>query len=288
MRAYAITPEQFFKVLVSAIQADDKNLETTLCCAGFEMGRWRATQLATHLMEWLPEYALTSEELDLITHANAYNSLREAAVRVYTSEKYSKRGEVGEIALHAICRHFFQTTPISPRVFYKSASNDVIKSFDMVHACFRDDQKPQIWLGESKIYEDSSDAIADALKSVRNHLDHDFLKTQKLILGPQLPRTSPHYEELRRLLSSQESLDSLISSAVFVIGIAANSKAVSSAKTSDNNYVAGVTAEINLLINKVKQSGLSATIRVLLIYLPLLDKADLLRKFDDKLKALTR
>ena len=31
-------------------------------CAGFEAGRWRALELARHLFEWLPEFALTTSE----------------------------------------------------------------------------------------------------------------------------------------------------------------------------------------------------------------------------------
>ena len=82
-----------------------------------------------------PEYALPEDELD-VTHANIYVKLKKAAIRVYTSEEYKKRGEAGEVTLHAICRDYFDTLPISPRVFYKSASNDVVKAFDMVHARF--------------------------------------------------------------------------------------------------------------------------------------------------------
>jgi uncharacterized protein DUF1837 len=40
-------------------------------------------------------------------------------VLVSPLEKYKNRGEAGEIALHAICRDYFDTMPISPRVFYK-------------------------------------------------------------------------------------------------------------------------------------------------------------------------
>lgn len=35
--------------------------------------------------------------------------------------------------LHAVCRDFFGTIPIAPRVFYLTSSNDVVKSFDMAH-----------------------------------------------------------------------------------------------------------------------------------------------------------
>ena len=104
---------------------------------------------ASHLVEWLPEYALPEEELN-VNHGNMYVKLQQAAIWVYTSARYEKRGEAGEIAIHAICREFFETLPISPRVFYKTTSNDVIKAFDMVHARFPPSGGVELWLGESK------------------------------------------------------------------------------------------------------------------------------------------
>jgi len=240
--------------------------------------------LARHLIEWLPEYALPEPEL-AISHANAYVKLREAAIRVYTSAKYEKRGEAGEIALHAICRDFFDTIPISPRVFYKSTSNDVVKSFDMVHARFPNG-KPEIWLGESKLYTKASDAITDAIGSVSDHLDKGFLTNQKLLLGPQIPSSTPHYDEIRALFQSQTSLDKLISAAVFVVGIFCESDAIKAAKTIDDSYREGVASEWGYLSDRVRKSGLAAKIKIALVYLPLLSKKTLVEDFDKRLKGL--
>jgi Cap4 SAVED domain len=129
---------------------------------GLSFPRERCRQFADHLIEWLPEYALLEEELR-VHHGNIFVKLQQAAVRVYTSDKHQNRGEIGEIALHAICRDFFGTIPISPRVFYKSSSNDVVKAFDMVHAYFPAGKGVELWLGESKLYGDADAAIRDAM-----------------------------------------------------------------------------------------------------------------------------
>lgn len=254
-------------------------------CAGFELGKWRSKGLADHLVEWLPEYALPEDELEL-NHGNAYQKLKEAAVRVYTSNKYKNRGEVGEIALHAVCREFFGTIPISPRVFYKSASNDVVKSFDLVHARVKLDGAPEIWLGESKLYEDSTAGITEAIKSVRAHLTQGFLENQKLVLGPQIPKTLPNFEELRRIFRSQTSLDELLNSAVFVIGILGNSVALGAAKSFNAPYPQAVLRELDTLSRKLAESGLVAKVRTLLVYVPLSTKTKLLDAFDKRLKGL--
>jgi hypothetical protein len=281
MSAYDKKPARFLEQIHLHV-TDSPN--ATSCCAGFELSNWRCAPFANHLVEWLPDYALPEEELN-ITHGNMFVKLQQAAVRVYTSTKYATRGEAGEIALHAICRDFFATTPISPRVFYKSSSNDVVKSFDLVHARITVDEPIELWLGESKLYADAADAIKAAIASVKAHLDQGFLTSQKLILGPQIPKSTPRYEELIELFKSQTSLDKLIKSAVFVIGILANSPAVKAAKESSPSYRSQVAQEIATLRQTLANAGLPK-VRLLVIYVPLLDKDELASCFDAKLKGI--
>jgi hypothetical protein len=219
-------------------------------------------------------------------HGNILVKLNQAAIRVYTSEKYKHRGEAGEIALHAICRDYFGTIPISPRVFYKSSSNDVVKAFDMVHVRLVDGQSPQIWLGESKLYAKASDAISDAISSVKAHLDAGFLESQKVLLGPQIPKSTPRYDEIVELFKKSSSLDDLISNAVFVIGIGCDSEAALSARISNPEYLTEVRMEAEYLAQRLEHSGLPNHIKVLLLYMPMARKADLVSAFDSRLKGL--
>jgi hypothetical protein len=282
LSAYKHKPKRFLERLFFQETGNPVN---GICCAGFELKAWRCVAFAEHLIEWLPEYALPEEEL-AVTHANMYVKLRKAAVRVYTSEKYKKRGEAGEIALHAICRDYFDTMPISPRVFYKSASNDVVKAFDMVHARFPPGGGVELWLGGSKLYTDTAHAIGEALKSVTQHLEQGFLKEQKLLLGPQIPKSTPRYDELMALFEPNTSLDKFIGAGVFVIGILSNSKACDSAIQIDDQYKAALQAEFEELTERLKKSGLTKSIRVVLLYVPLATKDGLATAFDSKLKGL--
>jgi hypothetical protein len=282
LSVYGKKPERFLEQLYLN---EDENPACSICCAGFELEAWRCKPFANHLIEWLPEYALPEEELS-VDHGNMYVKLQQAAVRVYTSKKYEKRGEAVEIALHAICREFFGTIPISPRVFYKSSSNDVIKSFDMVHARLPAQGGVELWLGESKLYEDADSAISDAISSVKLHLDQGFLEGQKLILGPQIPRNTPRYEELAALFKSQTSLDHLLGSAVFVIGVTADSDALEHAKGHTQEYQEAVRIELSALGKRILASKLTSKIKILLVYVPLGSKAKLVEAFDAKLKGL--
>lgn len=102
-------------------------------CVGYEDGNWRTEQLVNHAIEWLPEFALrTGEYLDT-TNANVVERLRRAAQRVYTSKKYSRRGEFGELFLHIAIRQIFGSIPAISKIFYKTAENETVKGFDSVH-----------------------------------------------------------------------------------------------------------------------------------------------------------
>jgi hypothetical protein len=279
---YSIKPERFLERIVFD---EIKTPPRSACCAGFELKAWRCKPFVNHLIEWLPDYALAESELN-VSHGNIYVKLQQAAARVYTSAKYKTRGEAGEIALHAVCRDYFDTIPIAPRVFYKNASNDVVKSFDMVHARFPIGANPELWLGESKLFKNSSDAISDAISSVGSHIKQGFLTNEKLLLGPQISRNVPHYDEIIHLFKSQTSLDHFIRSSVFVIGIASNSDALSIATELNDTYRSSISAELDKLASKVAASDLARTLRIVLIYIPLLNKDVFLDEFDRRLKGL--
>jgi hypothetical protein len=279
---YDHKPARFLIDISKKKQAD---LSSSIYCAGFELSQWRCSQLAFHLAEWLPDYALIEEELR-VNHANMLLKLNQAAIRVYTSEKYKRRGEAGEIALHAVCRDFFQTIPISPRVFYKSASNDLVKAFDMVHARLPEGEAVELWLGESKLWEQGDSAIANAIKSVRSHIDAGFLSNEKLILGPQIPKDTPRYDEIVKLFHKSTSLDAFLKSSVFVVGILCDSESARAALQHDIQYVAAVEAEMERLAKSLNDSGLPSQLRMVLVYIPLATKESLVAAFDQRLKGL--
>lgn len=282
MSVYDHKPERFLERLH---QNTVQRLSSDLLCAGFEQGSWRCRPFAFHLAEWLPDYALPEEELN-VNHATSLAKINQAAIRVYTSPKYVKRGEAGEIALHAVCRDFFGTIPISPRVFYKSASNDVVKAFDMVHARFPEAAPVEVWLGESKLYEDGHSAIAEAVSSIRSHIDAGFLTNEKLLLGPQIPKTTPRYDEVVALFKRQTSIDELLNRAVFPVGILCDSAAAKAARSRDSRYLAEGAAELTDLSNRLNASGLPSDLKIILVYIPLATKEGLVRAFDERLKGL--
>jgi hypothetical protein len=63
--AYDHKPKRFLERLYFQ---ESGNPVQSVCCAGFELQAWRCKPFAQHLIEWLPEYALPEDELD-VTHA---------------------------------------------------------------------------------------------------------------------------------------------------------------------------------------------------------------------------
>ncbi|MHC2574710.1 HamA C-terminal domain-containing protein [Rhizobium leguminosarum] len=282
MTKYSIKPNRLLKHLLKI----DIPFNNNSYCAGFEFSAWRCDALARHLIEWILDYALKEDELD-VNHSNSYVKMQQAAVRVYTSDNYKRRGEVGEILLHAVCRDFFGTIPIAPRVFYLTSSNDVVKSFDMAHVRYLGDRKFELWLGEAKFYETGSEAVAAAIESVEAHIQQGFLENEKLIMGPQISKDIEHHAEIRELFASETSLDDLISAAVFPVCIACESPATAKHKKIDEAYLADLKPELKALADKLEQSGLRQKIRILLVYVPLGSKSALADAFDRKLKGLS-
>ncbi|MBG6163032.1 hypothetical protein IWQ54_002695 [Labrenzia sp. EL_195] len=277
---YEIAPN----CILTRLTESNESLESY--CAGFELSEWRCSGLADNLIEWIIDYALKSDELRDTNHTNTFVRLKQAASRVYTSEKYERRGEVGEIAAHAVCRTYFNTIPVAARVNYLSASNDPVKAFDLVHVLYVGVDDIELWLGEAKFFKDRNDAIKDAIASIKGHITAGFLKNEKLLLGPQVSNDIPHSAKIKKLLSAEATLDELIASAVFPVLIAANSDATASHVSASEDYSAEVDAEMKALWAKLSASGLTEKIKLKLIYVPLGDKNALNKAFDDRLKGL--
>jgi len=75
------------------------------------------------------------------------------------SDKYKKRGEIGELLLHVICREVFKTYPAITKYFYKDSANNTVKGFDAVHVVVGGDGL-ELWLGERNSTKTSGSVIS--------------------------------------------------------------------------------------------------------------------------------
>jgi hypothetical protein len=254
-------------------------------CAGFEAGKWRYEQLAEHIIEWLPEFALNEREFSAMSGSNARRALRAAAETIYTSSKYSHRGEVGEILLHAIIRQEFASVPVISKVFFKDGPNDTVKGFDAVHVVEAWGGL-ELWLGEVKLYQDLPSAVRDVVGELNQHTRMQYLRSEFAAIWRKVDPNHPHHTALERLLAGNVTMDEVFERLCIPVLLTYDSATVAAHKRTDAAYVAAITAEFEKHYERFRSANLPGEIKIILILLPMNNKASLLERFDAKLKGM--
>lgn len=284
-------PDKFLELVIHNVASvgDDLTL-----CAGFERGEWRRDQLASHVMEWLPEFALSHSELAEMGHHNAIKLSRKAAKIVYQSEKYGLRGEFGEVLLHIAIRQVYQTIPAVSKIYYKSSVNETVKGFDAVHIV-RNGDGLELWIGETKFYNDIDRAIRDVCTEIVDHLETDYLRSEFILIQNKIDPEWPEAEELRKLLDHNTSLDKVFKKACIPVLLTYDSAVVGAATESNDDYQQRLVREVTDAYSRMRERlakiyferfgcALPVTLHVMLV--PLKDKKSFIAALDARLKAL--
>ena len=259
-------------------------------CAGFESGEWRCDAFSHHMMDWLPEFALSFSERENLRDHNAVELLRKAAKVVYSTEKYGKRGEFGELLLHILMRQVFNTLPAINKIYYKSSSNETVKGFDAVHVVVNEEEVSlELWLGEAKFYSNASDAIRDVVKELKEHTERDYLRDEFLLIKNKLDENWPHFDKMHELLSPNTSLDTIFNAVCIPVLITYDSRIVASypenKATYIDDFIEEVTKHYNSFKDKCEITNLPKVLRIHLFIVPLKEKRELVEMLDMRLKA---
>ena len=274
-------PAPFFEVVVH-----DDDLIPPLCalCAGFEGGRWRAQECARHLCEWFPEFALTWEEYSNFGPHNAAELLSQAAKNIYSTEKYTRRGELGELLLHAIIRRTHDTVPAISKVFFKDSANDTVKGFDAVHVVIQDDSL-ELWLGEAKFYDDAADAIRAVIPEIRQHIAADYFRRECAAITNKLDNSWPHAARLKKLLHRNTPVDQIFDSLCIPVLLTYDSDVLKGRQKCSSACQAGIVDEATKHHSSFSRSLGTLPIVVHLFLVPLQHKQQLVTAFHERLKA---
>ena len=257
-------------------------------CPGFELKKWRVERLAAHLLDWLPEFTIRHDELPhAFENMTDYRKLLEtAARRVYDVDTSQNRGEIGELLLHAICRQFSGTFPTVSKIYYKTSSNDFVKGFDLVHTRYNQAADHlELWLGEAKFWVSGAGAVADAIRSIRAHLERGFLTSEKILLGGKVSRDTPRYGKLAWLFDRDTPLDEIFERLVIPILIAYDSPHTAKFE-DDRSYDSALRGEL-VAFQEMLNRGLPRQLSAYCFYFPMDSKASLITAFDQKLRAFT-
>lgn len=274
-------------VLTVRVSNSSENVRMDVLCAGYESAAWRSHALIEDNFDrHLLSFALNYSELQSINGATALGSIRDAAVSVYTSDKYQKRGEFGEMLMHGALVDFYGAEPIVSKIYYEDTTNHVVKGFDGVHVVDSVDGA-QLWLGESKFYADGVSAIDSAVASVEEHIAAGVLREEFLFITRKIDRSWPRAQEFIDLLARTRSLDDIVARIVVPIFITYNSDAVLAHSVVSEQYLSALKPEAKALLDRLETKlSKPLQIEIRLILVPLEDKAQLVQLMDEKLKHL--
>lgn len=255
-------------------------------CAGYESKEWRAKQLAGHLIEWLPEFALSPADAASVSYGDLVQQLRRAAHQVYTTKNYHNRGEIGEILLHATLRIEFGSIPAISKIHFKDASNDTVKGFDAVHVVATENGL-ELWLGEAKFYSDITQAFAKVISDLKEHFAKDYLRSEFIAIGNKIDSSWPHAEELRTLIHENTSLDKVVRRICVPVLVTYDSDCLRKHKLVTEQYKQEFEEEIrrHQFSFGTALAKKKLPIRVLLLLVPLHTREKLAKYFDQRLDA---
>ena len=267
-----------------AHQDESLNPPLTALCPGYEAERWRAHELVDDIMRrHLTSFALSFTEYSSIDGDNAGLMLGKAARAIYSTPKYSRRGELGELLLHATARDFFKSQPAISKIFYKDSKNDTVKGFDCVHILEAGDEI-ELWIGEVKLYKSAKDAIRDAIKEVEEHLEAGYLRSEFVAVTNKLDDNWKHAETVKQLLDETTSLDEIVDRLVVPVLLTYESPAVNHNTKYDTPYLEELRHEvIEHWETFSKQIPDSIKVKLHVIFVPLKNKTDFVDYFHSKL-----
>lgn len=275
-------PERFLDALEK-----HPNLDPPLValCANYEAGEWRYRQLALHLIKWLPEFALNWSDRDSFDSATGVAQLARAAKLVYTTDLYDRRGEFGELLLHAVMRHEFKTEPAIAKLFFKDARNDTVKGFDAVHVVETDQGELELWLGEVKFYNDISAAMSAVVKELKGHTARAYLKDEFALITNKLDPAWPLTERLQKLLDYENlPLDDIFARVRIPVLLTYDSDAVAAHTSRTDEYATVFRSEVLDVRERFSKNDLPKDFAIHLILVPLKEKATLLEELNRRLK----
>lgn len=250
---------------------------------GYELSEFRYDELVELFFDALPDFALSELEKQSINSFNMRRKMKNAAIAVYTTEKYQRRGEFGEILLHIVMRDYFQTIPAISKIYYKDGPNETVKGFDAVHIVPQGNEL-ELWLGEVKFYNNIYNAITDVVIELQAHSNKDYLRKEFLFISNKIDDSWEFASNLKALINQKTSLDKIFSRVRIPVLLTYDSKVVKSYKKACDEYQQKLIDELNKYHQNFRSSDLPKDIDIVLILVPLEKKETLVEKLHTKLR----
>jgi hypothetical protein len=271
----------------SELVLEERISEATLRAyhVGYDQNKFRLQPLVDVIRRVIPEFSLGYIAGNQIPSAQAIEKLREAALIVYTTDKYQRRGEFGELILHLLLRDFCNTLPLIAKIYFKDSYNVTIHGFDGVHVTTEDGIK-KLWLGESKLYTDGKSGIIDLSNDLKEHFAADYLRQEFDLISKKLPIDFPEIDHWRTLMDKHQKLDVIYSSIVIPMVCTYTSDTCRNHCEETEGYIASFLSECRYLESEFQSRNIRTDLDVILMLLPVYDKDELNTELDNRLKAM--
>lgn len=270
----------------SELVIDEKISEATLRAyhVGFDKNKFRLEPLLDIVMDVIPEFALGYHEAKDIPHTAFWGKLKEAATTIYTTEKYKKRGEFGEIVLHLLLRDFCNSIPLVSKIYFKDSNNVAVHGFDGIHVTIEGDVK-KLWLGESKFYSSGSEGVKALLKDVKDHFSEDYLRSEFTLISRKIHKDTPEASHWKKLMHKHQKLENIFQSVCIPLVCTYTSDLFKSHTDESSQYLLDFENECRELKKEFDGKNIHTNLEIILMLLPVPDKNELNDAFHKRLKS---
>lgn len=177
----------------------------------YESERYRQDALVGLIQDAIPSFALTHSEYVKYLQERAVSDLNRSSInRISTAHKNAK-GDYGELLLFLILEAFESAPKFVTKVKLRSTKKDQIKGYDCAHFTIDEEDNVTLWLGEAKFHSSIYGAVDDAIESLNDHMQDDYIRNELDILHDNIEVNSlldqHYYDVLEPYLRRSKSLD---------------------------------------------------------------------------------
>ena len=251
---------------------------------GYDQNKFRLEPLVDLLESVIPEFAL-GLHVPSVPARKLISVTREAAKTVYTTSKYKRRGEFGELVLHLLLRDFCGTIPLVSKIYFKDSDNVAAHGFDGVQVT-ENGTDLKLWLGESKFYHTGEAGVTDLLGDLKKHLKSDYLRREFALISKKIPAQFPKRNHWVQLMHKHNKLDKIFKSVVIPMVCTYTSDTIKNHKKETQQYIDDFMLECNKLGQSFEGRRPKTICEVVLILLPVHDKDKLATQLHSRLMGL--
>lgn len=201
-----------------------------------------------------------------------------------TEDKYIKRGEFGELLLYHLLHEYFGADALISKIYFKDSVGGVAHGFDAVHV---DTSRQILWLGESKLYKNSSTAINELAKDVINHFNVNFFESEFQIITNRVHDTKINCDDyIIKLLNPETKIIDKLAS--INICLFAGFESNNLLNFNKHNFEETLMEEVKRLNDKmnslISKHPWIERLNIYLLTFPLEDKREFVSSLHQKLK----